>query len=638
MEMNKTVEQQYKEMSEIDHIIHRPGMYVGSVKSEKKDVFTYNSTEQKMEQTSVEYVPAMLKILDEVISNSCDEFRRPTNMGLTTINVDMWKNGTVIVKDNGGIPVVQHKTAGCYVPEFIFGRFRTSSNYDDSDDRQVVGTNGVGSKYANVYSSKFSIFTSDGKNSYYRSWSNNMHQMNDDMEVVPCKEHFLQTSFDMDFSKFKEYEGNTFTYMFAKLIEKRCIDAAAANPGLHIIFKFINNVDDSEILSSDWKFDNFEQYIQLYSEYVDLNDCISFATNKQRCWVYPDGNVNIGFVNGAECSKGTHIKSLRYDINNEISKKLQTVHDIEVSTKSIDSKYSLFCMVDVSNPSYTSQTKEELDTAADKFDRALGKKYVVPLEFLIQIGKSEILQLVLDWYKNKQAAEDKKDSRKMNKLLKNKVRNNKFINAISKNRQETELWIFEGDSAKSGFRHARTPQTQASYTLRGVIKNVLGLSWKTCMENQELREIASILGYQFGQINDVNKLQFGRVVICTDADHDGDKIAALLFVFFHTFMPEIIIEGRLCRALSPIITALKGSEIKEFYTFKEYKEAEPTLAGWHIKYTKGLGGLAPHEYKKMMQEPKFHFFVKDDMSTESIDIWFGKSANKRKKQLNADVC
>lgn len=630
------VEDRYKEMSEIDHILHRPGMYVGSTKNEKVDKFVFSHSEHKMEQVSIEYVPAMMKIMDEVISNSCDEFRRETNLGLNEIQVEMDKSGLVKVRDNGGIPVVMHQTAGCYVPEFIFGRFRTSSNYDDSENRNWVGTNGVGSKYANVYSTQFTIHAADAKKSFFRSWQNNMRVINDDLKIEDCSDHFLETTFNLDFSKFTDYGENAFTFMFARMVEKRCIDAAAANPGLKVTFKY--TVNNEDIISSEWKFNDFQEYMELYSDYVELNNCISFSTNKQQCWVYPDGNISIGFVNGCECSKGTHISSLRYDINNAVTKYLKTEHDIEVSTKSVDNKYSLFCMVDVSNPAYTSQTKEELDTPANKFDKATGKKYIVPLDFLIKIQKSEITSLVLDWYKDKQQADDRKATRKMNKMLKNKVRSDKFINANSRDRQSCELWIFEGASAKSGFRAARTPQTQAAYMLRGVIKNVLGASQKEIMANQELRDLVSIIGLQFGVRNNTSKLQFGRLVIATDADHDGDKIAGLLLVFFNTFWPELIEDGLVCRALSPIMTATKGKEVKEYYSFDDYKKDEPNLSGYHIKYTKGLGGLASHEYKKMMQQPKFHFFTKDELTNQSIDIWFGGSARKRKEQLSADVC
>lgn len=630
----KTIEEQYKSMSEIDHILHRPGMYVGSTKIEKKDLFVYNADEAKMEQKSIEFIPAMLKCFDEIISNSCDEFRRTTNMGLNELRVKMNADGTVFVGDNGGIPVVMHKDAGCYVPEFIFGRFRTSSNYDDNEDRNVVGTNGVGSKYCNVFSTNFKIKTADGKKSYSRSWSNNMHDLNDDLVIEDTDKHYLKTEFKFDFSKFETSETQ-FTKEFATIIEKRCIDAAAANIGLKVAFKFIE--DDKEVISSEWSFNSFEEYIELYSDYVDQSDCIYFSTDRQSCWVYPDGNLSIGFVNGAECSMGTHIRSLRGEINNEIAKVLKAKHNIDVNSKSIDNKYSLFCSVTVSNPSYDSQTKDTLTTPADRFDRTLGRKYIIPSIFLEKISNSEIINTVLDWYKQKVAAEDKKAVRKMNRQLKAKVRTEKFIEANSKQRSDCELWLFEGDSARSGFRLARNPQTQAAYTCRGVIRNVMGLTPQQIMKNRELSDIFSIIGLQFGQYNDAKKLHFGKIVIATDADHDGDKIAGLMLVFFNLF-PELFEQGLVFRSMSPIMTATKGQDVKEYYSFREYKADEPNLDGYHIKYSKGLGGLDNKAWIKMMQSPRFVVFNKDEMADSSLRSWFGKGiARVRKGMLAEDV-
>lgn len=632
--MEQKIEEKYRELSEIDHILLRPGMHVGSTKEEQRQMFLYSRDEAKMIQKEITYIPALMKIMDEVISNSCDEYRRPENMGLDTLFVRIQKKGDVIIEDNGGIPVVLHETAGCYLPEFIFGRFRTSSNYNDDEDRDVVGTNGVGSKLCNVYSKFFNIETADGKQMFSRSWKNNMHDICDDMIIKPCSEHYTKSSFTIDFSKF-DTEETEFTDDFIDAIEKRCIDAAAGNPGLTVHF-YIE--DSTEVVyHSEWKFDDFEKYIELYSDYVDIHECISFKTDKQQVWVYPDSSLNIGFVNGAECSQGTHIASLRADINNTVAKVLMAKHNVEVTSRTISGMYSLFCCVRVSNPAYSSQTKEKLDTPADRFDKETNRKYIIPIEFMTKIENSEIVNLVLDWHKQKQIAEDKKTTRRLNKQLKLKVRSQKFIDANSRSRDERELWLFEGDSAKSGFRVARNPQTQGAYILRGVPKNVMGLSPSQQMKNQELSDIMNVLGLQWGVRNDVKKLRFGKIVIATDADHDGDKIAALLLVFFAQF-PELFEAQMVCRSLSPIMTAVKGSDVIDFYSFKEYEAVKDKLDGYHIKYTKGLGGLSDKEYKKMMREPIFHYFRKDDLADSTLRSWFGKGiANVRKNILQDEV-
>ena len=155
----KKIEEIYKERDEITHVLSRPGMYVGSIKDETRQMFIYDSDESMMTMKDVNYAPAMLKVFDEILSNSCDEYRRDTNLGLTKIEVIAKYDGTITIKDNGGMPIIMHKEAKCYIPEFVFGRLRTSSNYNDDEDRQLIGTNGVGSVLSNIFSSSF--FKSD---------------------------------------------------------------------------------------------------------------------------------------------------------------------------------------------------------------------------------------------------------------------------------------------------------------------------------------------------------------------------------------------------------------------------------------------------------------------------------------------
>lgn len=633
-----TIEQKYKSMSEVEHILQKSGMWIGSTNKEEKNIYVYDIDNCKMQLKAVSYIPAVLKLVDEIISNSVDEYRRPENLGLTTIDVTIDdKTGFIAIKDNGGIPVVKHKDAGIYVPTFLFGNLRTSSNYNDEDNRSTVGTNGVGSSITNIWSKEFEINTADGKNSYHQTWSNNMN-INDDLKIEKCtkSDHYTETKFKLDFTRLKETVETCFSSDFISIIEKRCIDAAAANAGLTVNFKYTSNGKINR--EAEWYFKSFEEYIELYTDYVDIDDMLKFNDSIMNVWVFPDNGINVGFVNGAECSRGTHIKAVRNEINNYISNHIQTKEKIEISPKNIDNKYSMFCIFSVNNPSYDSQTKECLTTVIDKF--CVDSKYTfkVPDAFLKSVCKSEIINITLDWYKQKCEVEDQKTLRKLNKQAKTKIRNNeKFIDANSRKSTDKQLWIFEGDSARAGFRTARDPQTQAAYMLRGVILNVLGLSPTKIMSNKELSDIITILGLQWGEKVDVSKLNFGKVIIATDADFDGSKIAGLLLTFFNLW-PELYEAGIICRCITPIITAIKGNDKQEFYSMEEFRKNESHLKGYKIRYNKGLGGNTAEEYKEMMQKPLFHYFTKDELADMSIKSWFGKGiASERKSMLKDQV-
>lgn len=627
--MKKKIEDKYQELSEIQHILQRPGMWVGSIKVEEKDTFIYNYKTGKFEMKIVNYIPAMLKVVDEVISNSCDEFRRKDNMGLTELYVNINKdNGEIIVRDNGGIPIVKHKEAGVYVPEFIFGRLRTSSNYDDTEDRQVIGTNGVGSALCNVFSSYFEIESADGKNMFHRSWSNNMETLNNDLKITKCgkRTHYTQTRFKLDFSRF-DTELKTFDDDFVNIIHKRCIDAAAANPGLKVIF----NGNGEDIV---WKFKKFDEYIDLYSNLLNIADKIPFENDLCTAWIFPDSSVDIGFVNGAECSKGTHMRALRNEINQAVVDYMTKKDKIkDLTTRGVDNKYSVFININVSNPAYDSQTKDTLTTPVEKFSKDEKLKWEVNDKFLNKIVKSEIVALVRDWYKQKSAAEDERALRKINRETnKGLKRPDKYITCSSRVRINKQLWIFEGDSAKAGLRGGRNPEYQAGLIMRGVPLNCYGMTPVQIMKNEVFNDIVTVLGLKWGKEFDINDLNFGKIVISTDADNDGDKIAALLLLFFNNW-PELFEKNIVCRNISPIVISRKGKDCQKFYTMEEFKDAEKKLKGYTHKYVKGLGGLSDKESKEMYQDPKFIYFKKDEATDSMFRKWFNKAESDNRKNM-----
>lgn len=624
----KNIEDKYQELSEVEHIRARSGMYVGSTQQEEKEMFIYNPETAKMELKYITYVPAMLKVIDEIISNSCDEFRRKDNLGLTTLKVSIDKeSGRIIIEDNGGIPVVIHKTAGVYVPEFIFGRLRTSSNYDDTEDRNVIGTNGVGSSLCNVFSRYFEIETCDGKNKFHRSWSNGMN-LNDDLEVTKAKksDHGTKTTIDLDFSCFN---CDGLSDDFISIIYKRCIDAAAANPGLRVYFE-----------NDEWLFKSFDEYLDLYSGYINLEDKIAFKNSLCIAYIFPDSTSDIGFVNGAECSKGTHMRALRSAINQAVAEYVTKKDKLkDLSPRSIENKYSVFMSIDISNPAYSSQTKEELTTQVQDFSRDESKTWSVDEKFLKNIAseKSEIVNLVRDWYKKKTAAEDEKALRKLNKESgKGLKRPDKYIVCSSRRKDNRSLWIFEGDSARSGFRTCRNPETQAGYTMRGVPLNCYDMQPIQIMKNEVFSDLVNIIGLKWGEKATAESLNFSKIVIASDMDVDGDKICSLLVLFFNNW-PELFEQKIVVRSVSPIIIARKGKEVKKYFTLEEYRNDEKAglLSNFSFKYTKGIGSCNQEETKEMYWNPTYMEFYKDHNTDNMFKKWFNKfDSNTRKTMLN----
>lgn len=548
--MKRNIEDKYKSLSERDHILQRSGMWIGSNKLEISNQFVFNYKEQMMIQKEVEYVPAILKLIDEIISNSTDEFRRSDNLGLTQINVTIMKDDTIVIEDNGGIPVVKHKKANMMLPKFIFGQLRTSSNYNDDEDRNVIGTNGLGSVLVSIFSSYFNVITDDGKNRWFGSWKNNMSEFYDErIEKSSKKNHGTRITFHIDFSRFEDV--NKFDRTFKDIILTRCINAAAANPGLKVTYK-------DEDLCGEYKFDNFKDYIDLYRNYITLKDCIEMKDEHKHVYVYPDGAINIGFVNGGICNKGTHIKALHQIINTTVCDFFKKKYKIDLLPREVNGNYSMFCDLTISNPAYDSQTKECLTTPVEKFYKDENVKFELPKKFLDSIVKSEIINNVRDWYNKKQQVEDQRAIRKINReISKGLKRPDKFITCVSKKKNERQLWIFEGDSAKAAFRNCRNPQYQAGYIMRGVPKSAWNASPIELMKNEVYNDLVTILGLKFGKDFNINDVKFSKIVISSDMDDDGHHICGLLLNFFNNW-PELFEKKMIVRSISPLVIATKG--------------------------------------------------------------------------------
>ena len=625
--MKKSIEQKYKAMSEIDHCLSRPGMWIGSVRDEERQSFVYDDETGKMTMKTVTYVPAMLKLVDEVLSNSCDEFRRKDNMGLDEVRVSInTDKSTITIRDNGGIPVVKHKEAGCYVPEFIFGRLRTSSNYDDTEDRAVVGTNGVGSSLTVIFSKVFKVTTADKKNQLSVTWENNMSEKSEP-DISKSNDHFTETSFILDFNRFEQTSGSGLTDDFVNILHKRAIDAAAANPGLTVIWECNGQKDK-------WKFKKFEEYMELYDDFYDPETVFSMKDDKKQVWVCPGSSIDVAFVNGAECSRGTHLKAVRLPLGKAIAEVLKKKHKIDVTVNNISNKYGIFGIFDISNPAYSSQTKEELTTAEDTFYKD-GTKFDITEDFLKKATKSEIVDIVVDWHRQKTEAEDQAKIRKLNREAKKLLRSDKFINCNSKRKEDRVLIVYEGDSAGSAFRTCRNPMTQAAYFMRGVPKNVWGLTATQVMKNQVFNDIVNIIGLQWGEYNKKENLKFSKIVIGSDMDPDGSHIAGLLMLFFNHF-PELFEQKMVCRLISPFIVANKGKrgtksfESIPFNSLEEFKAVEKKLKGYEIKHVKGLGTLNKEESKEMYKNPIYNYFTKDEAADLVFKKWFAKDADGAK--------
>ena len=623
MAKQKSIEETYKKLTETEHVLLRPGTYVGStVLTEPVTEWVYDGSKKRFEEKSVRYVPALLKIFDEIFSNSVDESKRNPKLNAINVTVDKDK-GTVTVYDNGGIPVVMHKTEKVYVPTMLFQSLRAGSNFNDNEKRDWVGTNGLGATLTNIFSNKFSVKTADGKNEFLQVFENNMSKQSKP-KVKASKKKFTEISFEPDLSRFG-IDCIDEDHML--MMQKRVIDAAATNP--NVKFKF-----NGEVFS----FKSFEAYCKMYSEGVIFEKGkgweVGFAT--------ADTFTHTSIVNSAETKDGgTHVNYIADQVANYLRERIRKKYKVELKTSDIKNKLWVFVSCSVENPAYSSQTKEKLITDARNF----GTSHTVTEKTMKAVFDSEITHSIMDWVSRKAEADDRAAVRNANKEIA-KVKINKLVEAKGKNRRKCTLMLCEGDSPMAGFRKYRDPETQGAFPLKGKSLNVREVSESKAISNEEIKSILGALGLQFGKSPFVydksgrlmeDNLRYGEIHIYSDADVDGISCASLLVNLFERWWPELFREHRIARCETPVIIAKNkrtGKRI-DFYYDDEWDEwtKKNDVSKWDVSYKKGLAALTDTEYEEIIRNPRLYYYEITDKSDDKLNVWFGGDSSPRKQAL-----
>ena len=627
--MAKTIEEKYKSLTPEEHVLHRPGTYIGSTVTEDAEMFILENGH--FVKKTVKYNPGFIKLFDEIISNSVDESKRKGSK-LDTIKVEVdIKNNTIQVYDNGGIEVAMHKDAKMYVAELIFGQLRSGSNFSDSDSRTWVGTNGLGSSLCNIFSEEFKVETADSKQRFTMTWKENMSKKSQ-AKIDRTTQHYTRITYKPDL---KRFGMDCIDNDSLKIIEKRVYEIAGCNANLSIYF------NGKRIIMK-----SFRDYCQMY---IKENDLLLYEENKD--WqvalsVSPNGSFQqVSYVNCVNTfDGGTHNDYILNQIIPSLREKIGKKFKTDIMPGQIKNHIFLFINSTIINPAFSSQTKEKLITDIKNF----GTEIKLTDKFINAIYKSEITNSITDWLDQKKVADEKKAEREANKAI-SKVKVDKLIDckwAGTDKKDKCRLILTEGDSAMCAMRLHRNADTDSGLALRGKSLNVRDLPKSKVMENAEIKAVMAAMGLKFGEspikfdqngkvIED--KTRYGTIQIYTDADVDGTACAALILNYIHKFWPDLIRAHKIARAETPIIITehKKTKKEKWFYYDSEYKEwsVDKNLKDYDIHYMKGLGALNNKQSKEIYQNPHLYYYELDDFAEESMQHWFGKDSEMRKKKL-----
>ena len=563
----------YTKLSQREHIIHRPDSYIGSTELQTKNEWVYENG--KIVKKDVSYSPGLLKIFDEIVTNSADCFNRGGAMDTLKIAIEP---DSVTVYNNGcTIPIEKHEAEKCYVPELIFGHLLSGENFNDSEERTGAGRNGYGSKLTNVFSKHFAIEVTDGSKKYAQIWSDNMSVVGKPKITKSTKEAFISTVFFPDFPRFGMQQ---FDSDIISLMTRRVYDISAS---LGKAVKVFLNGKRLEVKSA-------EDYFSLYiGNKGDTKRAFESVGGWDVGVAYSDDFTAVSFVNSSVTAGGTHVNLVVDAIAKgvvEAAAKKKTV----VKPALVKNKMFVFVNAKVVNPVFSSQTKEILTSRNAKVSLS---------ETFLKKAVSVLIDSVIAETNVRLSLLDDKLLKKTDGAKKNRITGIKKLTdaawAGTKHSGMCTLILTEGDSAATLAIAGLSVVGRERYgvfPLRGKLLNVRDASVSSISNNAELVALKQILGLQAGKTyKDASSLRYGKVMIMTDADVDGaGHITGLIMNFFHASFPSLmLIPGFLKKFITPIVVANNGKQVEEFYNlpdYEEWKKTTPSYNKWEIKYYK----------------------------------------------------
>lgn len=581
-----------------EHIRTRPGMYIGKLgDGSSKDDGIY-------------------VLLKEVIDNCIDEHV----MGYgKQVEVEI-RDGQVDVRDYGrGIPL--GKVVECV------SKINTGGKYDSKAFQKSVGLNGVGTKAVNALSTYFRVqAVRDGRTKVAEFAGGELSK--EEREKACDEKNGTRITFHPDNSIFRNYRFNQ------EYVELMLWNYAYLNKGLTLQY------NGNSIHSENGLRDLLERNLSDETRYPIIHikgDDIEIAFTHTTSY----GEDYFSFVNGQHTTQGgTHQAAFR----EAIVKTVREFYKKDFDPSDVRTSIVAAISVRVQEPVFESQTKTKLGSLTRE-----------PNGVQIRSWINDFVKTELDNYLHKypetakaleakilQSERERKEIAGIKKLANERARkanlhNRKLrdcrvhFNSRHIQRQDSTIFITEGDSASGSITKSRDVNTQAVFSLKGKPLNCYGLTKKVVYENEEFNLLVNALNVEDG----MEELRYNRIVIATDADVDGMHIRLLLLTFFLQFYPELVRNGHVFILQTPLFRVRNKKETRYCYSEQERVNAIASLgAKPEITRFKGLGEISPDEFvhfigKNIRLEPVM--IGQEETIQKLLDYYMGKNTPERQE-------
>ena len=617
----------------LEAVRKRPGMYIGSTSSTGLHHCVWEIVDNA---------------IDEALAGYCD-----------TIHVTINKGNTITVKDNGrGIPVGIVAKSGKSAVETVYTILHAGGKFGEGGGYKVSGgLHGVGASVVNALSEWLEVTVHKDGGIYYIKFANGGHTVEPLKQIGTCDDTGTIVTFKPDASIFKE--TTVFDY---SIIRDRIRQMAFLNKGVRIIVK-----DDrgEEPVEDDFCYEGglreYVTYLNRNKESQDNQYDVIYCEGKQDginveiAMQYNDSYTSMiySFCNNINTADGgTHEEGFRLALTRVINKYGRAnkfLKDNDESLTQDDVREGLTAIISIKHPDpqYEGQTKGKLGNSEVRAitSNIFGEQLERYLNENPKAAKMIMAKVTLAANARIAAKKARETTRKNGMDITSLP--GKLADCSSKNAEECELYIVEGNSAGGSAKNGRDRKTQAILPLRGKILNVEKAQTKRIFANAEIGNMIIAIGGGYGNDFDVSKIRYHKIVIMTDADVDGSHIRILLLTFFYRFMKPLVEQGYIYIAQPPLYKASRGN--KDYYCYNDEQLNQLRLklgpaASKLLKLQryKGLGEMDAEQLWETTMDPEkrkmIRVTIEDAMAADKVfDELMGEDVLCRKQFIKENA-
>ncbi len=602
---------QFQILDGLEAVRKRPGMYIGSTSIRGLHHLVYEIVDNSV---------------DEALAGFCD-----------SITVTIEKDNSITVQDDGrGIPVDIQKKAGKPALEVVFTVLHAGGKFGGSGYKVSGGLHGVGASVVNALSSWLEVSVYKGGKIYNMKFERG--KVVQPMTVIgECDErqHGTKVHFLPDPEIFEEtvYDYDT--------LKVRLRETAFLTKALKITLTDVREGKEQEkTFHYEGGIKEFVQYLNKGKEplYPDVIYCegerdhVFVEVAMQHNDSYTENTYT--FVNNINTPEGgTHLTGFKNAITktfNDYARSNKLLKESEPNLSGDDIREGLTTVISVKieDPQFEGQTKQKLGNseAQTAVQNIVGEQLTYYLEQNPSVARAICEKSVLA-QRARAAARRARDLTRRKSALDGVGLPGKLVDCNSKDPNECEIFIVEGDSALGPAKDGRNVHTQAVLPLRGKVLNVQKARLDRVYANEEIKGMITAFGTGINEDFDISKLRYNKIIIMTDADVDGAHIATLMLTFIYNFMPELIKQGHVYLAQPPLFNITKNKKHYYAYSDEEYQDILKQIGaeGTDVSRFKGLGEMDTEELAETTMDPETRTLLRVNMNDDDradLDVTF----------------